>query len=122
MSGSERNCTLQVRSIYASKTNTEEIKPSNTSELLCISIVDPPQHARIIEKSDSGASNNYWRTEYMTVITNVKNIRDGPTFQFPNNETMSATRTGNTPLASSLSAHAKRRTSLMDYTVPQLSP
>ena len=44
----------------------------------------------------------------MTVLTNVKNTRNGPTFQLPNNETMSATKTGNIPLASSLSAHAKR--------------
>ena len=44
----------------------------------------------------------------MTVLTNVKNTRDRPTVQFPNNETMSATRTGNISLASSLSAHAKK--------------
>ena len=33
---------------------------------------------------------------------------DGPTVQFPNIETMSETRTGNTPLGSSLIAHAKK--------------
>ena len=44
----------------------------------------------------------------MTLLTNLKNTRDGPTFQFPNNETMSMTRTGNTPTASSLSARAKK--------------
>ena len=42
MSGSKRNCTWKVGSIPASKTDAEEIKPSNTSELLCISILDPP--------------------------------------------------------------------------------
>ena len=44
----------------------------------------------------------------MTLITNVKNTRDGPTVQLPNKDTMSATRTVNTPLASSLSSHAKK--------------
>ena len=121
MSDSERNCTWQVGSIPASKANVEETKPSNTSELLCSSIVDPPQHATIIAKADSGASNNYWQNEDMKVLTNVKNARDGPTVQLTNNETMSATRTGNTPLSSSLSAHEKSCTSLMDYTVPRLS-
>ena len=72
MSVSERNCTLQVGSIPANKNNVEEIKQYNTSELLFSSIVDPPQHATIIAKSDSGASNNYKQTEDMTVLTNVK--------------------------------------------------
>ena len=44
----------------------------------------------------------------MSVLKNVKNTRDGPTVQLPNNKTMSATRTGNTPLSSSLSAHVKK--------------
>ena len=75
----------------------------------------------MIAKSDSGASNNYWRTEDTTVLTNVKKTRDGPTVKFTKNETMSATRIVNTPLASSISAHAKRRTYLMDCTVTHLS-
>ena len=49
------------------------------SELLCSCIVDPPQHAMIIEKSDSGASDNYWGTEDMKLLTNVRNTRYGPT-------------------------------------------
>ena len=44
----------------------------------------------------------------MTVIKNVKNTRDGPTVQFPNNEAVSATITGNVPLASSLRDNAKK--------------
>ena len=108
MLGSERNCTWQVGSIPDNKTNVEEIKQYNTSELLCSSIVDPPQHATTIEKSVSGASINPWQYKYMSVLTNVKNIRDGPTVHLPNNETMRETRTGNIPLASSLSAHAKK--------------
>ena len=44
----------------------------------------------------------------MSVLTNVKKTRDGPTLQLPNNKTMSVTRTGNIPLASSLSARAKK--------------
>ena len=36
-----------------------KIKPSNTYELLCISIVDSPQHVTVIEKADNGASNVY---------------------------------------------------------------
>ena len=39
--------------------NVEEMKQSNTFNLLCISIVDPPQHATIVAKADSGESNNY---------------------------------------------------------------
>ena len=104
------------------ETNVEETKHSNTSDLLCRSIVNPPQHATIIAKEDSGVSNNYWRTEDMTVLTNLKKTRDGPTLQLPNNETMSKIRTGNIPLASSLSAHVKSRTYLMAYTVPHLFP
>ena len=108
MLGSEINCTLQVGSMPANKTNVEEIKQYNTTVLLCISIVDPPQHATIITKADRAASNNYWRTEDMSVLTNVKNIRNGPTVQLPNNETMSATKTVNIPLAISLSANVKK--------------
>ena len=44
----------------------------------------------------------------MSVLTNIKKTRDGPTVQLPNNKTMSATRTGNIPLEISLSAHAKK--------------
>ena len=44
----------------------------------------------------------------MKVLTNVKNTRDGPTLQFPNNETMSTTRTGNVPIETSINAHAKK--------------
>ena len=97
MSGSKWNCTWQVGPIPSSKTNVEEIKTSNTSELLCRSTVNPPQHATIIAKTGIVASNNYWCTEHMSVLTNVKDTRDGPIYQFPTNETMSATRTGNTP-------------------------
>ena len=68
----ERNCNWQVRSIPANKTNVNEIKKSNTSELLCTSIYDPLQLATIIPKSDSGVSNNYWQTEDMKLLTNVK--------------------------------------------------
>ena len=58
----------------------------------------------------------------MSVLTNINNTRDGTSVQLKNNEKMSATRTGNTPLQISLRAHAKRRTFLMDYKVPPLSP
>ena len=92
----------------ANKTNVDEIKKSNTSELLWSSIVDPPKPATIISKAGRVVSNNYWQTEYMTVFTNVKRTRDGPTVQLPNNETMSTTRTENITLESSLSAHAKK--------------
>ena len=97
-----------------------KFKKSYTSELLCSSIVYPPQPVKKIAKSESGVSNNYWQTEDMTALKNLKKTRDVPTVKFPNNDTMSETRTVNTLLASILSAHAKMRTSLMDYTVPQL--
>ena len=44
----------------------------------------------------------------MPVLTNVKNARDGPTVQLPNNKMISATITGNITLESSLSTHAKK--------------
>ena len=44
----------------------------------------------------------------MSVLTNAKDFQDGPTVQLPNNKIMSATITGNTPLARSLSDHAKK--------------
>ena len=37
-----------------------------------------------------------------------KNTRDGPKVQLPNNDTMSASRTGNIPLGISLRSHAKK--------------
>ena len=108
--------------IPASKNNVEEIKTSNTSESLCSSIIYPLQYATIMAKYDIGTSNNYWKTEDTSLIKNVKNTKDGTSVQLKNNEKMSATRTGNTPLQISLRAHAKRRTFLMDYKVPPLSP
>ena len=54
------------------RTNVEEIKQYNKSELLCSTIIDPPQHATINAKTDNGASNNYWITEEMKILTNVK--------------------------------------------------
>ena len=44
----------------------------------------------------------------MILLTNFKNARYGPTVQFPNNKTMIVTRTGNTPLSSSLITHTKK--------------
>ena len=108
MSGSERNCTWQVGSLPASKTNVEETKPSYKYGLLCISIVDPPQNATIIAKYDSGASNNYCHTEHMLVITNIKDTHDGPTFQLPNNTTINSTKTESIAISRSLSIHAKQ--------------
>ena len=43
-----------------------------------------------------------------TVLTNVKDTIDGPTGQFKNNKTLSATITVNNTIASSLSTHAKK--------------
>ena len=107
-SGSEKNCTWHVRSIPASKNNVKEAKTSYTSEFLCSSIVGPPQHATIIAKADSGVSNNYWRTEDILVLTDLKDTRDGSTVQLPNNETMNKKKTGSMPLSGSLITHAKR--------------
>ena len=44
----------------------------------------------------------------MSVLTNVKNTRDGPTAQLPNNEKIGTTRTGSIPLARSVIDHAKK--------------
>ena len=104
----KRKCTWHVRLIPASKNNAKEAKTSYTSELLCSSIVDLPQHKTIIAKSDNGASNNFWRTEKMIVLTNLKESLDGPTAQLPNNATMNATKTGIIQQSGSLIAHAKK--------------
>ena len=95
-------------SIPASKTNAKEAKTAYTSELLCRSIVDPPQHATIILKSDSGVSNNYWCTEDMLVLTNLKYTCYRPTFQLPNNANINVTKRGSIPLSGILRTYAKK--------------
>ena len=108
MSGSERNWTWKVGSLPVSYPNIEENKTSYTSELLCSSIVDPPQQATIIEKSNSGASNNYCCTEDWLVMTDIKDTHNGPTVQLPNNSTMNATNPGNIPLSGNISLYKKK--------------
>ena len=105
---SERNWTWNVGLVPASESNVKEAKTYYTYELLCSSILYLPQHATIIAKSDSGASNNYWITEDMLVNTNLKDTCDGPTVQLPNNATMNATKTGSIPLSESLGTHEKK--------------
>ena len=58
----------------------------------------------------------------MLLLTNLKDTRDGPTFQLPNNATMNDTKTGRILLLRSLSTHAKKAHVFMDYTVPHLYP
>ena len=53
-------------------------------------------------------SDNYWITEYMSVLTNGKDTWDGPTVQFLDNNKVSTTRTWRISLERSLSAHAKK--------------
>ena len=91
-----------------SKTNEKKAKTSYTSELLCSSIIYPPQHATIIAKDDSGASNNYWFTEDMLVLTNLKDTHYILTVQLPNTATMNATITESIPLLGSLRTRTKR--------------
>ena len=122
MSGRECNCTWQVGLVPTSNPNLVDNKTSYTSELLCSSIVDPPQHVTMIEKTDSGASNNYWCTEDQLFLTDIKDTQIVPTVQLPNNATMNATNTENIPLPGNMSLHAKMHTFLMDLTVPRLSP
>ena len=106
------NATVPDRSgrysVLASKYDLVENNTSYTSEFLCSAIVDPPQHATIISKDDSVASNNYWRTEYQLVLTDINNTHNGPKAHLPNNATMSTTKTGNIPLSGNINLHAKR--------------
>ena len=51
------------------------------SELLCSFIINPPNNATIISKSDSGGSNNYWGTEYLIFIIDINDIYNGPIVQ-----------------------------------------
>ena len=105
MLGSECNCNLQVGSVPEINPNVVENKTSFTSVLLCSSIIDPPQHSTTISKYDSGASNNYWRTEYQIVLTDIKDTHNGPIVQLPNNATRNSTKTENTPLSGNLRLH-----------------
>ena len=73
-------------------------------------------------KSDIILLNNYWRTEDLLGITNLKDTRDGPTVQLPNNATMNATKTGIIPMSGSLIIHSKKAHVFMEYTVTQSSP
>ena len=91
-----------------SKPDLVENKASYASEILCSSTVDPPQHATIIEKADSGASNSYRRNEEQLVLTDINDTHNGPTVQLPNNATMTAKTTGNIPLSGSLRIHSKK--------------
>ena len=108
MPGIDRNYTWQVGSIPESKPDVEEIKTYYTEELLCRSIIDTPQHATMIYKSDSGASNHLWRMENMLVLTNIKDIRNGPTLKFPNNKNTNAKNMGILPLSRIVSTHEKQ--------------
>ena len=106
-SATDEECLLTVKKRCGTTKGTR--KPSLSEPTSLPSMANPPlQHKTIIEKSDIGASNNYWRTEHMTVLTNVQNTRDGPTVQFPKNETMSTTRTGTIPLKRSLTDRKKK--------------
>ena len=46
--------------------------------------------------------------EYMLVITNIKDTRNGPAVKYSNNSTMNATKTGILPLLRSISIHANK--------------
>ena len=122
MLGREHRCTWQLGSLPSSKPNLVLNKTSYTSELLCSSTVDPPQHATITSKAYSGVYNNYWCAEDQLVITYIKDTHNGTTVQLANNYTMNATKTGKIPLAGSLRIYAKKAYFFMGCTVPRLSP
>ena len=79
-----------------------------TSVLLCRSIVDPHQHATIIEKADSGAPNSYWYTEDMRLLLYIKYTHNGTTVWLANNANMNSKNTRSIPLSGSLFIHAKK--------------
>ena len=68
-------------SIPASKPNVEKNKTSYTSELLFSFIEGTPQHATLVAKYYSDASNNYCITEDMLVLTNIWDTRKVSAFQ-----------------------------------------
>ena len=70
---------LGFKLVPASNSNVMDNINSITSELLFSSIPDPPKHANIISKADSGSSNNYWSTEDLLVIADINDIYNGPT-------------------------------------------
>ena len=99
MLGSKRNCTWHAGSVPASNSNVTDNINYITSEILCTSTIDLPNHTNIIAKSDISASNNYWRTKYLPVLTDITDTSNGSTVQLPNNYTMSYTHTGHIPLS-----------------------
>ena len=62
----------------------------------------------MITKINIGASNNYWCTEDMLVITSIKDTHNGITVQFPNIATINETKAGILPLSISLSIYTKK--------------
>ena len=76
---SKRNYSWQDGLVPASNSNVTDNTTSITSELLCRSIIDPTNHATIISKPDSGASNNYWNTEDIIFPTDITDISNGHT-------------------------------------------
>ena len=95
---------------------------SITPELLCSSTIDPPNKTTIIEKSDSGASNNYWCTEDIPVLTGITDKSNMPIVQLPNISTMSANHTVQIPLSAILSQQAINHIFLMGFIWYLLSP
>ena len=73
------NCTLQVRSVHASKSNVIGNINSLKQELLYNSTIDLPTNATVISEADSGELNNYWHTEYQLVIMDITDTSNGPT-------------------------------------------
>ena len=81
---------------------------SLTSELLCSYIIEPPKNATITTKEDSGASNNYWRTEDQLVLTDKNDTSNRSTIQLPNNASISSKHTVNIPFTNSLGLQATK--------------
>ena len=113
---------LGFKLVPASNSNVMDNINYITSGLLRSSTIDPPNHTNIIAKVDSGASNNYWCTEDLPVLTDITDISNVPIVQLPKISTMSANQTVQIPLSAILSQQAKNHIFLMGFTLYLLSP
>ena len=63
---------------------------NNNKNLLVLSLIPPPF---IKAKSDSGASNHYWRPQDVDTLSNIESSTTGSKVKLPNKEIIQAKQT-----------------------------
>ena len=64
---------------------------NNNNNQLVPSLIPPPF---IKAKADSGASNHYWRPQYVDALSNIESTTTGPKVKLLNNKIIQANQTG----------------------------